>query len=64
MPMTTPQTTSQPNAPAPKEVTGTTDSNTFWNFGTGSQYPVLNGIDVDKDGDTDADDISAQRPSP
>ena len=42
----------------------TTDSNTLWNFGTNSQYPVLNGIDVDGDGDTDTDDISAQRPSP
>ena len=39
-----------------------TDSNTFWNFGTNSQYPVLN-VDFNADDDT-ADDVSAQRPSP
>ena len=32
-----------------------------WNFGTTSQYPVLNGIDADGDGDVDAADLAEQR---
>ena len=39
---------------------GETDSETFWEFGSNSQYPVLR-IDADRDGDTDADDFSVQR---
>ena len=36
-----------------------TDSETLWNFGTGSQYPVLN-VDFNADDDT-ADDVTRQR---
>ena len=36
-----------------------TDSETFWNFGTSSQYPVLN-IDFNANGGT-ADDVTRQR---
>ena len=43
------------------DVDGTAGADDPWDFGTNAQYPVLNGIDVDKDGDTDADDIAAQR---
>ena len=31
-----------------------TDTETFWDFGTSSQYPVLKGIDVNLDGNIDA----------
>ncbi|MDE0470560.1 MAG: hypothetical protein OXH57_01360 [Ekhidna sp.] len=41
---------------------GSADSETFWDFGTGSRYPVLKGIDVNRDGNMDAADLAAQRP--
>jgi len=37
------------------------DDNDSWNFGTDKQYPVLKGIDVNKDGTINAADIAAQR---
>ena len=43
------------------DVDGTAGGDDPWDFGDNDEYPVLNGIDADGDGDTDADDIAAQR---